>query len=95
MKLYTVLYLVKEGGEERGAGAGSDPKSAPFKEFYGRDTLNPFTTKFKKYALPTFQRELYKWYGETWYYSHLHLSKVWKAKFCTSLLVYCATSYMI
>ena len=28
--------------------------------------INPFTPKFKKYILPTFQREVYKWGSENW-----------------------------
>ena len=44
--------------------------------------LNPFTPKFKKYILPTFQWEMYKWGSENWLYNYLSfVSKLWKAKF--------------
>ena len=43
----------------------------------------PFTPEFKKYILPTFSRQMYKWGSENWYSSIImfHLSKLWKAKF--------------
>ena len=48
--------------------------------------LPPFTPKFKKYILPTFQKEMYKWGGENCYSSmhkhfNFHLSELWKAQF--------------
>ena len=35
--------------------------------------LNPFTPKLKKYILPTFSREMYKWGSENWYKNHLSI----------------------
>ena len=44
---------------------------------------NPFTPKFKKYTLPTFQSEMYKWgtVAQTGSIIIFHLSMLWKAKF--------------
>ena len=44
--------------------------------------FNPFAPKFKKYILPTFQREMYKWSSERiGSIIIFHLSKPWKTKF--------------
>ena len=32
---------------------------------------DPFNPKLKKYILPTFSREMYKWGSENWYKNHL------------------------
>ena len=34
---------------------------------------NPFNPKLKKYILPTFSREMYKWGSENWYKNHLSI----------------------
>ena len=36
--------------------------------------INPFTPKLKKYILPTFSREMYKWGSENWY---KNLRSIW------------------
>ena len=35
--------------------------------------FNPFNPKLKKYILPTFSREMYKWGSENWYKNHLSI----------------------
>ena len=35
--------------------------------------FNPFNPKVKKYILPTFSREMYKWGSENWYENHLSI----------------------
>ena len=44
-------------------------------------SFNPFPPKFKKFILPTFQREMYKRGSENWSTIIFHRSKLWKAKF--------------
>ena len=44
-----------------------------FTTLLGAKAFNLFSPKFKKYILPNFSREMYKWGSENWYKNHLSI----------------------